>query len=137
MPGAKRSGSGTCLAKRLQSFKYWEALFTAADNQDTLDAFTFIDYAAEQAAEDGVNVSQANYTRNARRLQSRHRGTRTDHGGRRLDDNEPGWKYKAWVTPERIDTGMTPVLLGGHAEVIVLVVMVVVSAPGWPSPLVV
>ena len=22
--------------------------------------------------------------------------------GRRLDDNEPPWKYKAWVTPERI-----------------------------------
>ncbi|CAK9018577.1 unnamed protein product [Durusdinium trenchii] len=23
--------------------------------------------------------------------------------GRRLDDNEPPWKYKAWVTPERIE----------------------------------
>ena len=66
----------------------------------------------------------------SRRLSARRLGTRVDHGdgtysveidsedlkpadpehplrrlsagGRRLSDNEPPWKYKAWVTPEKI-----------------------------------
>lgn len=110
-----------------RSFKYWEAMFTSAENQDELDAHAFVD---------GNQVDDPNMTDagngGGRRLQSRHRGTRTYHedgtytveiteddlhpadpehplrrlsaSGRRLDDdNSPGWKYKAWVTPERIE----------------------------------
>eukprot|EP00434_Breviolum_minutum_P014609 symbB.v1.2.012879.t1/scaffold876.1/size155678/4 len=111
-----------------RSFNYWEAMFTSADNKDELDSYGF-----GGTGVDPMDNSTDPYQSviGGRRLQARHRGTRIDHddgtytveiteddlkpadpdhplrrlsaSGRRLDDNEPGWKYKAWVTPERIE----------------------------------
>lgn len=111
-------------------FKYWEALFTSVENQDELFDHEFVDYMAEMTqANNDTNTSYQ--SGGSRRLLSRRLGSRVDHGdgtysveinsedlkpadpdhplrrlsaaGRRLDDNEPPWKYKAWVTPERIE----------------------------------